>query len=48
MMLVRVDGRFYIPLRFFQDAFQVDVDYERDTFLPDVVLEAQPLVVFAR
>ena len=48
MMLVRVAGRFDISLRLLQDAFQVSVDYERDTFFPDVVAEAQPLVVFVR
>jgi len=46
MMLICVAGHFDIPL--LQDAFQVGVDYGWDTFLPDVVAEAQLLVVFAR
>ena len=32
MMLVRVAERFNILLCVLQDAFQIDLDYERDTF----------------
>jgi len=47
MILVFMAGRF-LRFRLLQDTFQVGVNDERHSFLPAVVLEAQPLVILTR